>query len=80
MRHRVKLPKLGDTATEVVVLEWYILPGDQVIAGERLLCVETDKIDAEVVSPVTGVLVEHLVSPEDSVEVGEAIAVVEVAT
>jgi pyruvate/2-oxoglutarate dehydrogenase complex dihydrolipoamide acyltransferase (E2) component len=77
VRHTLKLPKLGDTADEVVVLEWLVRVGEHVGANEPLLRVETSKVDAEVPSPVEGTLVEQLVSPGDEVAVGAPLAVVE---
>ncbi|MBA2578981.1 MAG: hypothetical protein H0V05_20460 [Euzebyaceae bacterium] len=77
MRHVVNLPKLGDTADDVVVLEWLVTEGDVVAEGDALLSVETNKIDAEVPSPVSGTLVERLVTVDDEVATGAAIAVVE---
>jgi pyruvate/2-oxoglutarate dehydrogenase complex dihydrolipoamide acyltransferase (E2) component len=77
VRHVVNLPKLGDTADDVVVLEWLVAEGDVVVEGDPLLSVETNKIDTEVPSPVSGRLVERLVSVDDEVATGAAIAVME---
>jgi pyruvate/2-oxoglutarate dehydrogenase complex dihydrolipoamide acyltransferase (E2) component len=77
MRHAVKLPKLGDTAEDVIVLDWLAQIGDRVAANDAVLLVETSKVDAEVVSPVAGTLIEHLVAPGDEVAVGEPIAIVQ---
>lgn len=77
MQHTVKLPKLGDAATEVVVIEWIASIGDEVAAGDPLLTVETDKVQAEVPSPLAGRLVEQLVQPEDESRVGDPLAVLE---
>ena len=77
MRQTVKLPRLGDTADEVVVLEWLVQVGDRVAASEPVLRVETSKVDADVPSPVGGTLVEQLVRPGDEVHVGTPLAVVE---
>jgi len=77
MRHEVKLPKLGDTTQTVVVNEWLVQPGAGVQTGQAILSVETDKVTAEVPSPVAGTLVEQLVRPEDEVDVGAPICVIE---
>lgn len=77
MRHIVKLPKLGDTAEEVLVLEWKVAVGDSVTEGESLMLVETDKVEAEVPAPVGGVVAELRVSEDDEVGVGEAICVID---
>lgn len=77
MRQIVKLPKLGDTANEVLVLEWAVAPGDTVAPGDVLMRVETDKVEADVPSPVAGAVAELRVEVEDEVEVGAAICVIE---
>ncbi len=77
MRHEVSLPVLGDTTRTVVVNEWLVQPGESVQEGQAILSVETDKVTAEVPAPVGGVLVEQLVGPEDEVDVGATIGVIE---
>ncbi|MXZ29506.1 MAG: hypothetical protein F4236_01805 [Acidimicrobiia bacterium] len=77
MRQTVKLPKLGDTANEVLVLEWSVAVGDAVAAGGVLMRVETDKVEADVPSPVAGTVAELSVGVEDEVPVGAAICVIE---
>jgi pyruvate/2-oxoglutarate dehydrogenase complex dihydrolipoamide acyltransferase (E2) component len=77
MRHTVKLPRLGDTADDVVVIEWIAKVGDRVNQNDAVMRVETSKIDTDVVSPVSGTLVEHLVVAGDEVAVGAPIAIIE---
>lgn len=77
MRHKVKLPKLGDTTQSVLITKWLCSVGDDVEIGTPILEVETDKITTEVTSPVSGRLVELLVSLQDEVNIGESICVVE---
>ena len=77
MRQTVKMPKLGDTANEVLVLEWSVSVGDTVAAGDVLMRVETDKVEADVPSPVGGTVAELRAAPEDEVAVGTAICVIE---
>ena len=76
MRYTIKLPKLGDTTELVVVLEWLAEPGDSVATGDDLLRVETDKVDSDVPSPVSGTLVECLVAVDDEVDIGDPIAII----
>lgn len=78
MRQRVKMPRLGDTTQSVMIAEWLVEVGAQVVAGSPLVLVETDKVTTEVPSPVGGTLVEQLVAAQDEVDVGEPICVVEV--
>ncbi len=74
---KVKMPKLGETAEQVVVLEWLVAIGDAVVEGDVLLRVETDKVDADFPSPVAGVVTELLVAPDDEVEVGDPVCVIQ---
>lgn len=77
MRHVVKLPRVGDTVTDVVVLDWYVTPDSRVAAGEPLLRVETDKVEIDIPAPVSGVLREQLVAEGDEVTVGAVLGVLE---
>ena len=77
MRHTVKLPKLSETVDEMIVLEWLVAQGTQVVEGQALVSVETDKVTVEMPSPVAGVLVEQLVEPDDEVTTGAIIAIIE---
>ena len=70
MIHEVLLARLGETVDQVVVLEWLVSEGDPVVAGDVLVRVETDKIDVDVESPYSGVVVERLVAEDDEVCTG----------
>lgn len=74
---KVKMPKLGETAEQVVVLEWLVAAGDRVAEGDVLMRVETDKVDADFPSPVAGVVTELLAAPDDEVGVGDPVCVIE---
>jgi pyruvate/2-oxoglutarate dehydrogenase complex dihydrolipoamide acyltransferase (E2) component len=77
MRHTVKLPKLGDTVDEVRVIEWLVAVGDAIDDESPLMVVETDKIDADVPSPVAGQVVELLVEPDAEITVGTPLCVIQ---
>lgn len=70
----VKVPALGESISEATVLEWLVQPGQYVEADQDIVSLETDKVSMNVPAPVSGVLEEHLVQPEDEVEVGSVIA------
>lgn len=72
----MKLHSLSDSVS-VVVLEWLCGVGDHVTEGSPLLAVETDKVDAEVPSPVDGLILELLVAAGDEVSTGTPICIVE---
>ena len=77
MRMTIKLPRVAETASEVVIAEWLVAVSDTVREGQAILKVETDKATVEVPTPVSGMIVELLVSPDDEVATGEPIAVIE---
>ncbi|MGH7921862.1 MAG: biotin/lipoyl-containing protein, partial [Candidatus Dormibacteraceae bacterium] len=74
---RVTMPQLGESVHEGTISKWLVQPGERVEEFEPLLEVDTDKVNAEVPSPVTGVLREILVKEGETVEAGSEIAVVE---
>jgi pyruvate/2-oxoglutarate dehydrogenase complex dihydrolipoamide acyltransferase (E2) component len=76
VRHTVKLPRLGDTTLSVVVLEWVVDVGDEINQGDVLFTAETEKLEVEVPSPVTGQLIERLVEEGNDVPNGAPIAVI----
>jgi len=76
MQYTLKLPKLGDTADNVVVVQCYRAVGDTVVAGEPLFRVETDKVEVDVEAAMGGTVVEILVEDGDEISTGTPIAVV----
>lgn len=77
LRTKIKVPKLGDTADDVLVLAWLVDVGDIVSVGDPMLTVETDKVDADVPAPVAGTVVQRLVEVDDEVPTGAVFAVIE---
>ena len=77
MRSNVKMPKLGETVDEVLVLEWAVSVGDVVSEGDSLMTVETDKVEADLPSPVSGTVVELLVEIDDEVSVGTSVCAID---
>ena len=77
MRVEVKMPRLGETVDEVVLLEWMVEVGDRVEEDTELALVETDKVETEVPSPVAGTVAEILVEEDAEVVTGEVICVIE---
>ncbi len=70
------MPQLGETVTEGTVLRWCKQVGERIDVDEALLEVSTDKVDAEVPSPVAGEIVEILVAEGDTVPIGARLAVI----
>src|SRR5438128_8293937 len=75
----VKMPQLGESITEGTISKWLKKPGDQVKKYEGLVEIITDKVNAEVPAPLTGVLKEIKVQEGATVTVGTEIAVIEEA-
>ena len=73
----VVMPQMGESVMEGTVIEWAKKVGDSVEADETLLEIATDKVDTEVPSPESGILVEILVAEDETVEVGQTIAIIE---
>ena len=67
------MPQLGETVTEGTVLRWCKQVGERIGVDEPLLEVSTDKVDAEVPSPVAGEIVEILVAEGDTVPIGRVL-------
>ena len=76
-RVEVEMPQMGESVMEGTVIEWAKAVGDEVEEDETLLEIATDKVDTEVPSPQAGILIEILAEEGDTIEVGQAIAVIE---
>ena len=70
----VVMPKMGESITEGTILEWRKGVGDTIATDEILLEIGTDKVDAEIPTPNSGIITEILAEPNDVVEVGKVIA------
>ena len=75
---QVVMPAMGDSVAEGTVLEWHKQEGDTVAADETIVEISTDKVDAEVPSPVAGTITKLHAAEGDSVAVGALLA--EIAT
>ncbi|CAB4875681.1 unannotated protein [freshwater metagenome] len=74
---QITLPAMGESVTEGTVLEWRKAEGDTVVADEPLVEVSTDKVDAEVPSPVSGTLVRIHAAEGETIAVGALLAEIE---
>ncbi len=72
----VELPQLGESVTEGVITAWLVEVGDTVEADDPIVEVSTDKVDTEIPSPVAGVVQELRGEVDDTIEVGQVIAVI----
>jgi 2-oxoglutarate dehydrogenase E2 component (dihydrolipoamide succinyltransferase) len=72
----VVMPQMGESITEGTVSRWLKSVGDKVQKDEPLLEISTDKVDAEVPSPSSGILLEIKVQEGETVAVGSVVALV----
>ena len=70
MSEKIVVPALGESITEATVAKWLKNAGDSVDADEPIVELETDKVNLEVPSPITGVLTEINSKDGSVVEVG----------
>ena len=56
----ITMPAMGESVSEGVILEWAKQPGDAVAVDETIVEISTDKVDAEVPAPASGVMGEIL--------------------
>ena len=68
------MPAMGDSVAEGTVLEWHKHEGESIGADETLVEISTDKVDAEVPSPVSGTIVKIHAAEGDTVAVGALLA------
>ena len=77
MSKKIIVPTLGESITEATVSRWLKNIGDQIETDEALVELETDKVNIEVPSPVTGILSEIKIKKGKTVKVGSELGVVE---
>ena len=73
----VLMPKMGESVAEATVINWLKNIGDTINAEESIIEIATDKVDSEIPSPSTGVLIEQKYQKDDVVKVGSIIAIIE---
>jgi pyruvate dehydrogenase E2 component (dihydrolipoamide acetyltransferase) len=71
------MPQMGESIAEGTVSVWLKKVGDTVERDEPIMEISTDKVDAEIPSPVAGRLAEVVVSEGQTVEVGTVVAFIE---
>ena len=74
MATRVFMPKAGMAMEEGTIVLWFKKEGDRIEAGEPLLEIETDKVNMEVESPASGILLKIVRLEGETIPVTETIA------
>lgn len=72
----VVLPEMGEGVVDATVIAWLKKIGDTVTVDEAVVEVATDKVDSEVVSEVSGTIVELCAKEDDVVKVGQPLFIV----
>ena len=76
MPNQILVPSLGESVKEATVSKWLKQVGEPVDSDEPLVELETDKVNVEVPSPLSGTLSSIEVKEGDTVEVGTLLGVV----
>jgi len=77
-KFELKLPQMGESVAEATLIAWLKEVGDVIEKDEAVLEIATDKVDTEVPSEVTGILIEKRFEVDQVVQVGDVIAVIEI--
>ena len=76
MSNQILVPSLGESVTEATVSKWLKQVGEKVGSDEPLVELETDKVNVEVPSPLSGTLASIKVKEGSTVEVGSLLGII----
>ena len=76
MSEKILVPALGESISEATVSKWLKKKGEAVNADEPIVELETDKVNLEVPSPVSGILSEISSPDGETVQVGALLGTV----
>ena len=76
MATEVVMPQMGESIAEGTITRWLKKVGEHVERDEPLFEISTDKVDAEIPSPVAGVLTEITVKEGETVAVNSVVAII----
>ncbi len=76
MAEKIIMPQLGESIAEGTIVKWLKSPGDKVQKDENILLISTDKVEAEIPAPASGVLLNIAVGPGETVAVGTVLGMV----
>jgi len=72
----IVMPQMGESIVEGTITKWLKKPGDKIQRDEPLFEISTDKVDAEIPAPVSGVLEEIKVSEGTTVQVNTVVGTI----
>ncbi len=76
MKLEIKIPSVGESVQEAVLVEWYKKDGDNIQKDEPLFVMETDKVTLEIVAEASGVL-KILISEGQTVGIGAVVGTID---
>jgi 2-oxoglutarate dehydrogenase E2 component (dihydrolipoamide succinyltransferase) len=77
MESEIKIPSVGESVQEAVLVEWYKKDGDAVQKDEPLFVIETDKVTLEIVAEASGIL-KIIVQDGQTVSIGTVVGSIDV--
>lgn len=78
MRYIFNFPDIGEGLDEGTILEWYVIKGQVIKAGQALVNMETDKIVTDIPSPKSGTIVALFGSVGETIHVGSPLVEIEI--
>src|SRR5260370_8793591 len=72
----IVMPQMGESIVEGTITKWLKKPGDKVQRDEPLFEISTDKVDAEIPAPASGVLEEIKIAEGATVQVNTVVGVI----
>ena len=73
----IVLPRMGESVDEATITGWLKNEGDKINEDDLIVEIATDKVDSEVPSEFSGILIKKLCDVNDVVKVGDPIAIIE---
>jgi 2-oxoglutarate dehydrogenase E2 component (dihydrolipoamide succinyltransferase) len=80
MAFDIVMPQMGESIAEATILKWHRKIGEAIGKDETLYDISTDKVDAEIPAPASGVLKEIKVQPGATVQVNTVVGIIDDAT
>ncbi len=77
MPTNVMMPQMGESIAEGTITKWLKRPGDHIERDEPLFEITTDKVDAEIPSPASGILAKILAAENETVAVNTIVAIID---
>jgi len=74
---KIVMPKMGESVQEATITKWFVSVGDTVEEEAPLAEIATDKVDSEIPSPIDGKIKEIIHKQDETVAVGETIAIID---